>query len=366
MPGGPHSLPDLPSGAPAGPRVLLYALGGGLGHATRALALGRQLAARGARPHLLIGSPLAAALPLPGELGPGGAVTRLDPARGAPALRAAVRELIAGRRWDALVIDTFPRGLLGELPPLLAEAAALRVWVQRDLSPRYLTWALAQGGLPAYDLILRPGEAPEDLGPAAAGAVTRTAPWLVRARHELLTPGAARAALDATGAGPLIAVVGCGTAAELRGAGRFAQELRRRLADGPPAGARPQMRFLAPPGAVEDALDPRWVWPLLAHLPGVDLLIGAGGYHTVHEARATATPLLALPRPRLYDRQARRLSSAERVATPAALLARALELATRLTARGPVPDFPCGAAQGAAALLAALDRSLVPLAPVEV
>jgi hypothetical protein len=56
------------------------------------------------------------------------------------------------------------------------------------------------------------------------------------------------------------------------------------------------------------------LWPLLAVLPAVDLLVGAGGYHTVYESRLTDTPLFAMARDRLYDRQSHRLRSTERAA----------------------------------------------------
>ncbi|MFP2900405.1 hypothetical protein ACLEQD_29190, partial [Corallococcus sp. 4LFB] len=64
------------------------------------------------------------------------------------------------------------------------------------------------------------------------------------------------------------------------------------------------------------------LWPALAVLRGVDVLVGAGGYNTVQEARATGTPLVAWARPRLYDRQALRLTEAERVGDAAELEAK--------------------------------------------
>jgi len=55
-------------------------------------------------------------------------------------------------------------------------------------------------------------------------------------------------------------------------------------------------------------------WPLMKLFEGVDALVGAGGYNTVHEARATCVPLLATAQARLYDRQLHRLHADERVA----------------------------------------------------
>ena len=42
---------------------------------------------------------------------------------------------------------------------------------------------------------------------------------------------------------------------------------------------------------------------------GVDLIIGAGGYNTVNECKATKTPLLGKPLKRVYDMQRGRLEN---------------------------------------------------------
>lgn len=333
-----------------GPRVLLYALGGGLGHATRGLALARQLVRAGARVELLVASRLAAAIPLEAELGERGLVRRLDPEQGPAALRAAVAAAFARATPDAVVVDTFPRGLLGELPALLARCPAPRVWVQRLLAPEYVAWAGLPGNAPRFDLVLRPGEAV----PGARGRRTlATAPWLVRDARELLSPEAARAALGVDSDLPLVVVAGAGTPREVRAQSHLAERLVERFS-GRLTG-RAEVRLLAPPSP---GLAARWAWPLLEHLPGVDLLVGAGGYHTVHEARATGTPLLALARPRLYDRQALRLRPEELARDEDDLLARALARCPTVRRAGR-PDYAQGAADASAALLALLTR--VPL-----
>ena len=52
------------------------------------------------------------------------------------------------------------------------------------------------------------------------------------------------------------------------------------------------------------------------------MVIGAGGYNTVVECRATRTPLLAVPQKRLYDRQQQRLHPTELVANVTEMLNR--------------------------------------------
>ena len=317
----------------AASRWLVYALGGGMGHLTRAGALARVAARRGHSVTLLTNSPFAPALPLEEVLGPGVTVWR----PGATLDKAAVREAVA--RWldearpDVLVVDTFPRGLGGELASLLPGLRARKVLVHRDLNPAYVERFDVARAVEAFDLLLVPGEdAPFAGHPRAA----RTAPWLLLEEGELLPRAEARARLGASAedARPVVAVMGCGTPAEVDEAGDLAARLQARLCD------TAHVRWLVPP---EGAASPRPealrvpLWPALAVLPGVDVLGGAGGYNTVHEARATGTPFVALARPRLYDRQALRLRPGERAASVEALLERAVLLARAPPARGPGP-----------------------------
>src|SRR5262249_4115266 len=94
--------------------------------------------------------------------------------------------------------------------------------------------------------------------------------------------------------------------------------------------------------------------PLIQHFPlsecllGVRLLIGAAGYHLVHEARSAGVPGLFLPMRRQYDDQAGRLRDGERAAgdLPGSAL-------TRL--RQP-PPAPSGEANGASLAARRLER----------
>ena len=94
---------------------LIYALGGGWGHLTRAAALAR-IAQRERPVRILTNSPHAAIV---SEFLPELDLTVLDAAAPAEATRAgAIREI--GRcRPQCLLVDTFPRGLGGELTELL-------------------------------------------------------------------------------------------------------------------------------------------------------------------------------------------------------------------------------------------------------
>ncbi|MCP3143092.1 hypothetical protein [Pyxidicoccus xibeiensis] len=319
-----------------GLRWLVYALGGGMGHLTRAGALARMAARQGHAVTVLTNSPFAPGLPLEDVLGPGVWVERLGAALDKRAVSAAVARWLQDARPDVLVVDTFPRGLGGELAPLLPGLRARKVLVHRDLNPTYVERFGLAHAVEAFDLLLVPGE---DAPFASHPRAVRTAPWLLLEAGELLPREEARMRLGVAEADarPVVAVMGCGTPAEVDEAGAIASRLQARLGDAA------RVRWLVPPGGSGSlgALGVR-VWPALAVLPGVDVLVGAGGYNTVQEARATGTPFVALARSRLYDRQALRLRPDELAGSVEALEARAEVLARSRPARGAGPSGSSG------------------------
>jgi hypothetical protein len=130
------------------------------------------------------------------------------------------------------------------------------------------------------------------------------------------------------------------------------QQARLAAALGARLAGRALVRLAAPEeGPLPAGVEPVRHYPLLELLAGVDLVVGAGGYNTVHEARACRRPLLALARPRLYDRQARRLTSGERVADAAAFPA-LIERWLGSFGPRPLPPYASGCAPAVEAVLA--------------
>ena len=159
--------------------ILIYALGGGWGHVTRAAALARAIGPA-ARVRILANSPylqiVQAAMP---ELGIEAVSTGAEAASGIAREEPDV--------VDVLVVDTFPRGLGGELATLLPSLRAWKVLIHRDLKPEYVSWAGLRSFVGAhYDCVICPGER----GPLAD--LTRaffSAPWLVRPPVAGVRPG---------------------------------------------------------------------------------------------------------------------------------------------------------------------------------
>ena len=325
-------------------RWLVYALGGGLGHVTRSLALARAAVRRGVDVVILTNSEPATALQASAARD---GVTLEPVALGAEreATVRAVQERLAEADFDTLLVDTFPRGLAGELALAIAARTAPLVLVHRDLNPAYVRARRLLHQVSLYDLLLAPGE----LGVLTGAATTvATAPWLVRDHQELLPREQARSHLGAATEGPLVVVVDSTVARERRELASLAAALTSRLA------GRAQVRFATTdPGGTDQLHGIAWVRhiPLIELMAGIDLLVGAGGYNTVHEARACDCPLMALARPRRYDRQARRLSSRERVADASAI-PNLVERWLRGWRPRQLPSYESGCARAVEAVLA--------------
>ena len=179
---------------------LIYALGGGWGHLTRAIALAR-IAGRDRPVRILTNSPYAPTTDLD--------IVTLE-------TRAEVVHAIAACQAACLIVDTFPRGIGGELAAVLPTLDALKVLVHRDLTPRYVEKMRLREFVAAhFDLILVPG-AGEGSQLGDLPMAVETDAWLVRSADEL-QPGEANGVLVCAG----------GNWDELAWYGEVAQALRR-------------------------------------------------------------------------------------------------------------------------------------------
>lgn len=302
---------------------MLYALGGGIGHLNRSVALARAILRHAANEQLrstaaeskthislLTNSPFANDLPIDQELkavsGNNSYQVTVFPARlRRDELAARIRMLIQTSAIDVLVVDTFPRGLGGELVDLLPQLTCRKILVHRNLNPRYVKKYDLATAINHYECLLVPGE------PAPFENVvhaTRTAPWLIRDDHELLLLAQARNMLRVESETlPVVAVIGCGKHEEVNEMHNHAWQLAKDFK------SIATIRFVAPrqPGRLKTeslaGLTTICLWPLLQAMRAISVMVGSGGYNTVHEAKATSTPFIGIPRKRLYDLQYPRL-----------------------------------------------------------
>ena len=302
------------------PLWIIYALGGGTGHWTRAISLARQAARHGIATRILTNSPSQFLCTLESKTNRklDTNFIRLDPQIEIVPIPATYekeqistvcqRELSVARPQDVVIVDSFPCGIAGELRESLRDLSAYKVFIHRDLNPDYVRWGNLEDYVREYDLVISPG----DDGPLNHLVHARTNPWLVCDSDEFVPRKLARDlfGVDKCSQLPLIVVSGCGTSDESLQMARFALRLHSDFS----ANCHIRMTSLDESAVQEAGEIGVTMWPLLAVLTGVDLLIGAGGYHTVYESRVSQTPLFAIAQKRLYDRQAHRLLATEQAA----------------------------------------------------
>lgn len=297
---------------------MIYALGGGWGHLTRALSLGR-IAARCHSVNILTNSPYAA------YLHNSSCNLRVISAdAGFSATVSQVRNVLLNSHYDYLIVDTFPRGLGGELADILPRLKHIpRILIHRDINPEYVrVKSLHSFVAEHFDAVIVPGEG-RDLPLADLSIVQHTAPWLIRNADELPDKTKARSllGLDAQVINNLcdskigqdrltlplqnattILVCAAGQDSELS---FFAQLITQLVGAFPTA----EVRLLAAKCPAECPSD---LW--ISHSPGIeclvaaDVVVGGAGYNTVYECAALGVPLVAFAFKRLYDRQHRRAS----------------------------------------------------------
>jgi hypothetical protein len=290
----------------------IYALGGGWGHLTRAVALARAVRARAAV-RIITNCQYA-------EF-----VQRHVPGLDVRVVSSCEETLLCLAGCDCLIVDTFPRGLLGELADWLPGQSMRKVLVARDLNPEYVSsFALRAFVAEHYDLILLPGE-----GEAFADLpqARMTNPWLA-------------ADVPAPEFGPRAALVcATGNHDEHVWYGEVAASL---------SSAMPVICLSAarPPGCPQELWQVHW--PALELFGRVAVVVGGAGYNLVNETRAAGVPLIARAWPRLYDRQALRAQRAG--ATLVTTAAEAVEAACNAGLRNRVV-FENGAKQAADAIL---------------
>jgi hypothetical protein len=297
--------------------VLIYALGGGWGHLTRAAALAHAMGPSDAV-RILSNSPyiplVQTAMP---HLHIESTATR----------EAAVRAIQRGA-MDILVVDTFPRGLGGELAAILPFLQLPKILIHRALNPAYVTSAnLREFVATNYQRVLCPGE--QGLLADLPQAI-QTAPWLIR---------------DPVGnTSTEVIVCAGGNSQELGWYGEVTALLS----------SEADVRCIAatlPPACPASA----WLahWPAIDWIAGCRAVVGGAGYNTVNECLALGIPLIAKPWPRKYDDQRQRAERHPgiRIATTPEHACRAA-LGALSCALQPKPAFKNGVSQAAAALRA--------------
>lgn len=209
---------------------------------------------------------------------------------------------------DLLLVDVFPRGLLGELEGLRGRAGA--PWlVTRRVRPAFYLHPPVRAALESFERVIWTEDPPsglEGLGavssPGAAdkeGQTTRLPPLLLAPAP--LTRAEARARLGIQDRESLVLALGTGPRETQARLHRLLVELTSRL--------RARLVFVSDELEVgtRDACSVVRAFPAAPLLPAADVVVSAGGYHAFHEVRAAGVPAVFVPQWRRYDDQAARV-----------------------------------------------------------
>ncbi|MGD1917904.1 MAG: UDP-N-acetylglucosamine--LPS N-acetylglucosamine transferase [Pleurocapsa sp.] len=278
--------------------LLIYALGGGWGHLNRILALAR-VAATKYRIKLISNSPYLSRIDTENCQ-----VFAISPQASFQQTGDRLKQIIQQEAFDGVIVDTFPRGLGGELADLLPNIRQPKVLVNRYLNLEYIQrYRLKEFVRRNYNLIIIPGENTPSAF-ADLPQTIKTNPWLIRGSQKLANLPTAADLLGLTikqTQQPLIIILASGYEAELALYGEIAHSLHQQGY---------QVRCLS--GTLPPTC-PLEIWrchyPALECLWLADLVIGSGGYNTVFECDRLNLPLVAIPHKRLYDCQETRITA---------------------------------------------------------
>lgn len=315
---------------------LIYALGGGWGHLNRAVALARAIA-RQRSVTVLTNSPYADRvedwLKRHSEAYQSSQyqssqyqfgkchsakdtlhLYKIANSNSVEATRKAVQAVLRELNYDCLVVDTFPRGLAGELVEVLPELGKIPcILIHRDLKPNYVSVKAISAFVQRwYCAVLVPGEG-NDVPLAGLPNVIHTSPWLICDADELpsrtdiyqllrIRQPVRNTSTTSPQATPLLLICAAGQPSELE----FFGNLTTCLTSAFPNAIVRCIAADCPPNCSPDL----WVahYPAMECLSAANVVIGGAGYNTVHECAALGIPLVSFAFPRLYDRQIRRAS----------------------------------------------------------
>lgn len=290
---------------------LLYALGNGWGHLNRSLAFGR-LAARTRGIDIICNSGFAYKLdefPVWQDETKSLDIRIVDlSGKGKDEIHKFVEEHISWNDYECVLIDTFPRGITGELATVLPRLDNLRrILVARQLNKNYLV----QFDLPNFvranfDEVINPGESLSE--EQQLDISFETPHWLIRSHDELPPRRQMRGVLGVPPEQSFIIVVASGLNEETEFYGELTNHVAQRL----PNSTVRCLSFKQPKSIPAEL----WInhWPGIEAIAASDIAIGGAGYNTIAECRALNVPLIAIPQSRTYDTQSKRAMQCEYVA----------------------------------------------------
>ena len=284
----------------SGPSFLHYALGGGLGHLVRQLAIAQSLqkqTASQSKSTVVANSEFA---PTVAQLITKETRSRVQFELLSPDCLPAEAErvldrLLACQQFDCLIVDVFPRGLGGELVSCFGKHSVLpKVLVARNLPSAYLRQFQVESFVRKnFCRVLR-------IEPAA--------PFESLPQSQLTCPVVFSSEPTVSDSNAVqrrhrkVLVVGSGTNTECLALRKLTDDLRKLTnTSAVNKSALPcEFEFHGPSA---NSSDDQFHWPPSSQLAGFDLVIGNAGYNLYWETQLAPVPAVLFAQPRKYDDQ---------------------------------------------------------------
>lgn len=277
---------------------MLYALGGGMGHLVRATSITRAIKRISGFDPIILTTPGFTDI-VKNEAVRLQVVAEPDEPK---EYRGKIIEKLKKLDPDVLIVDALPMGLMGELRDFLPGFTGPKILVARMLREDYrLQMGIDEFVGEEYDMVVRAEKMPDnhlkhDNSVHAPNILVRSAdeiPGRQRARDMLKVPR------------ERFLVVALSTHQPLRADAFFQMVFRSLMKIGE---KRAVIKFVSPYGEPDPSSAHTSYFPMMELMPGIDALVGHGGYHLIHEAETLRVPFLVFPQEKLYDDQHARLS----------------------------------------------------------
>lgn len=326
--------------------IIIYALGGGMGHIVRAVSLA------GAINRISSIEPVVLTIPEFAQFAKREIenVEIIEPSEDSNEYRSKIIDRMNCLSPKILVVDALPMGLMGELRDFLPAFTGKKVLIARILREYYRQVMDIENYVYGhYDLVIKSEKFPYFNFPYRKSI--EVAPILARSGERVMNRHQARDKLKVPK--DRILVMAVSTHQPLRADAFFQMVYHSLMRIGE---ERAVMKFASPYGEADPSAVHTSYFPLMELMAGIDIVVGHAGYHLVHETEALRVPFLCFPQERLYDDQQARIADIKREDFVLFKTAREVEDALRkiigiAARRGTKPNFANGADDAAKAIL---------------
>lgn len=279
--------------------IVIYALGGGMGHLIRGCAIANVISElEGVKPTVL--APPGFVKFFKGEQYQ---LKVIPPPHNPSKYRLKILKTLEKLNSKVLVVDALPMGLMGEMREYLPSYNGKAVLIARMLRKDYRKIMAVDDFVRAhYDVVIRSEALANNfLSHSRSYSVP---PILAVNPKDVLGKKEARKQMGINEKDFLVIIVGTDTPERTDAFfGATATAISGIKSD------KVTIRFASPYGMSSPQAIHTSYFPLMRLLPAADLVIGNAGYHLYHECCATGVKALLFPRPRLYDDQESRVKN---------------------------------------------------------